>query len=65
MLKQRVHPAGASAAFGQSSVGFTTDTYQHVVDLMTDQAASALDNAFAVGIPDAKHDDSNRSLAIR
>jgi hypothetical protein len=30
------------------------DTYQHVVDQMTDQAAAALDDAFAAGISASK-----------
>ena len=50
MLEQGVHPAVASAVLGHSSVAFTMDTYQHVVDQMTDQAASALDDAFAAGV---------------
>jgi integrase len=47
MLEGQVHPAVASAMLGHSSVAFTMDTYQHVIDEMTDQAASALDQAFA------------------
>jgi integrase len=50
MLEQRVHPAVASAVLGHSSVAFTMDTYQHVVDQMTDLAATALDDAFAAGV---------------
>ena len=45
LLEQGVHPAVASPVLGHSSVAFTIDTYQHVVDLMTDQAASSLANA--------------------
>jgi len=30
-----------------SSVAYTMDTYQHVIDQMTNQAASALDQVFA------------------
>lgn len=52
MLEQGVHPAVASAVLGHSSVAFTMDTYQHVIDHMTDQAATALDNAFATGTDD-------------
>ena len=52
MLEQGVHPAIASAVLGHSSVAFTMDTYQHVIDHMTDQAATALDNAFATGTDD-------------
>jgi hypothetical protein len=52
MLEQGVHPAVASAVLGRSSVAFTMDTYQHVVDHMIDQAATALDNAFATGTDD-------------
>jgi hypothetical protein len=65
MLEQGVHPAVASAALGQSSVAFTMDTYQHVVDQMTDQAAAALDDAFASGVSGLNQSDSDRSLAIR
>jgi integrase len=54
MLEQGVHPAVASAVLGHSSVAFTMDTYQHVVDQMTDQAASALDDAFAASGTDPK-----------
>ena len=49
MLEQGVHPAVASAVLGHSSVAFTMDTYQHVTNQMTDQAASALDKAFLTG----------------
>lgn len=49
MLEQGVHPAVTSAVLGHSSVAFTMDTYQHVIDHMTDQAATALDNAFTTG----------------
>jgi integrase len=45
MLATGVHPAIASAVLGHSSPGFTMSTYQHVVDGMTDQAATALGDA--------------------
>ncbi|MFB0927918.1 MAG: tyrosine-type recombinase/integrase, partial [Acidimicrobiales bacterium] len=54
MFEQGVHPALASAVLGHSSVAFTMDTYQHVGDQMTDQAAAALDDAFAAGISASK-----------
>ena len=50
MLEQGVHPAVASAMLGHSSVAFTMDTYQHVNDQMADQAADAIDDAFAAGV---------------
>ena len=50
MLQQGVHPAVASAMLGHSSVAFTMDTYQHVNDQMADQAADAIDDAFAAGV---------------
>ena len=55
MLEQGVHPAVASSVLGHSSVAFTMDTYQHVVDQMTDQAAAAaFDDAFAAGVSGPK-----------
>ena len=54
MLEQGVHPAVASAMLGHSSVAFTMDTYQDVLDQMTEQAATALDDAFAAGISASK-----------
>ena len=54
MFEQGVHPALASAVLGHSSVAFTMDTYQHVGDQMTGQAAAALDDAFAVDISASK-----------
>ena len=49
MLEQNVHPAIASAVLGHSSVAFTMDTYQHVTDGMTGEAAAAIDAALASG----------------
>lgn len=43
MLDQGVHPAIASAVLGHASTAFTMNTYQHVLDGMTDRAAAALD----------------------
>jgi integrase len=54
MLQQGVHPAVASAMLGHSSVAFTMDTYQHVNDQMADQAAGAIDDAFAAGVSGPK-----------
>jgi integrase len=39
---------------GHSSVAFTMDTYQHVNDQMADQAAGAIDDAFAAGFSGPK-----------
>ena len=50
MFEQGVHPALASAVLGHSSVAFTMDTYQHVGDQMTGQAAAALDDVFAADV---------------
>lgn len=46
LLERGVHPAIASAMLGHASTSFTMSTYQHVLDGMTDRAASALDEAF-------------------
>ena len=54
MLQQGVHPAVASAMLGHSSVAFTMDTYQHVNDQTADQAAGAIDDAFAAGVSGPK-----------
>lgn len=45
LLGRGVHPAIASAVLGHSSAGFTMNTYQHVVDSMTAQAAAATEEA--------------------
>jgi integrase len=46
MLTKGVHPAIASAVLGHASAGFTMTTYQRVVDGMTDEAATAIGEAF-------------------
>jgi integrase len=46
LLAKNVHPAIASAVLGHARVAFTMDTYQHLLDGMTAQAAKALDEAF-------------------
>jgi integrase len=45
LLEKRVHPAIASAVLGHSSTAFTMNTYQHVLDGMTQAAADAIDEA--------------------
>jgi integrase len=50
-LEQGLHPAIASAALGHASPAFTMSVYQHVVDGMSDQAAAALEAAFAAATP--------------
>ncbi|MGH8991528.1 MAG: tyrosine-type recombinase/integrase [Acidimicrobiia bacterium] len=50
-LEQGLHPAIASAALGHASPAFTMAVYQHVVDGMSDQAAAALEAAFAAAAP--------------
>ena len=54
LLEKGIHPAVTSAMLGHSSVAFTMDTYQHVDDQMTGQAATALNDAFAAGISVSK-----------
>jgi integrase len=46
LLAAGVHPKVASEALGHASVGFTMDTYQHVLPSLGDQAATAIDEAF-------------------
>ncbi|MDZ7733356.1 MAG: tyrosine-type recombinase/integrase [Acidimicrobiia bacterium] len=46
LLERRVHPAIASAVLGHSSTAFTMNTYQHVLDGMTQAAADAIDDVF-------------------
>ncbi len=45
LLEQGVHPGIASAVLGHASPAFTLSVYSHVLDGMTDRAASALDAA--------------------
>jgi integrase len=45
LLDRGVHPAITSAVLGHSNVGFTMNTYQHVLDGMTAVAASELNQA--------------------
>lgn len=47
MLSGGVHPAITSAVLGHASASFTMLTYQHVLDGMTDQAATVIDEALA------------------
>jgi integrase len=46
MLAQGVHPAIASSVLGHASPAFTMSVYQHVLDGMSDQAATAIERAF-------------------
>lgn len=48
MLSGDVHPAIASAVLGHASASFTMNTYQHIVDGMTEKAAAVIDAAFAL-----------------
>ncbi len=45
LLRQGVHPKIASEALGHASVGFTMDTYSHVVPSMQRQSAEAIERA--------------------
>jgi integrase len=47
LLTSGVHPKVASERLGHARVGITLDTYSHVIDNMQDEAAAAIDAAFA------------------
>jgi len=47
LLAGGVHPKVASERLGHARVGITLDVYSHVVGNMQDQAAAAIDAAFA------------------
>ena len=47
LLSSGVHPKVASERLGHARVGITLDVYSHVVGNMQDQAAAAIDAAFA------------------
>ena len=49
LLTQGVHPAITSAALGHASPAFTMATYQHVVDVMSEVAAAALEAVLGAG----------------
>jgi len=50
LLAGGVHPKVASEALGHSSVGFTMDTYQHLMPSMQAAAARAIEDAFGVAL---------------
>ena len=45
-----IHPKVASEALGHSSVGFTLDTYSHVVPSMQQAAADAIEAALGQAV---------------
>jgi len=49
LLAKKVHPAIASAVLGHASPAFTMTAYQHVLDGMTQQAATAMHEALGGG----------------
>lgn len=49
LLQQGIHPKVVSERLGHASVTITLDTYSHVLPGMQDEAASAIEDALAVG----------------
>lgn len=48
LLSQNIHPAIASNTLGHASPAFTMSTYQHALDGMSEQAASAITDALGL-----------------
>lgn len=56
LLEAGVHPKVASEALGHSSVGFTMDTYQHLLPAMQETAARAIEDALGEAIQSSEAD---------
>lgn len=59
LLVSGVHPKVVSEALGHTSVGFTMDTYQHVLPSMQAEAARAIETVLGSSLLDPNEDAAN------